>query len=47
VHDGPLLQHSTGPAVRDDHHEDDAHHLDDPADREQSAGWLEHPLGER
>jgi zinc transport system ATP-binding protein len=47
VHDGPLLQDRAEPAVLDDHHDDDAHHLDDPADPEQSAGWLEHPLGER
>ena len=47
VHDGQLLQAgATVPAVPDAH-EDDAHHLDDPADADQSAGWLEHPLGER
>jgi zinc transport system ATP-binding protein len=46
VHDGPLLHPGAAVAVPDSH-DDDAHHLDDPADPEQSAGWLEHPLGER
>jgi zinc transport system ATP-binding protein len=50
VHDGPLLHPGATVAVPDSHdadHDDDAHHLDDPADADQSAGWLEHPLGER
>jgi zinc transport system ATP-binding protein len=54
VHDGPLLHPGTPVAVPDPHDsqdaydsQDDAHHLDDPADPEKSAGWLEHPLGER
>jgi zinc transport system ATP-binding protein len=53
VRDGPLLHAGAAvPAVSQGHdghdgHDEDAHHLDDPADPDQSAGWLEHPLGER
>jgi zinc transport system ATP-binding protein len=47
VHDGALLHPAaTAPGSLDAGH-DDAHHLADPADPDQSAGWLEHPLGER
>jgi zinc transport system ATP-binding protein len=45
VHDGPLPSGATGHGHRG-HRHDDAHHLDDPADPEQDAGWLEHPLGD-
>lgn len=44
VHDGPL--HAVAAGLRRPDHHDDAHHLDDPADPEQDAGWLEHPLGD-
>jgi zinc transport system ATP-binding protein len=45
VHDGPLPSDATGHGHRG-HRHDDAHHLDDPADAELAAGWLEHPLGD-
>jgi zinc transport system ATP-binding protein len=57
VHDGPLHggtslhdpSHRGRPHHGHSHEtsEPDAHHLDDPADPEQSPGWLEHPIGER
>lgn len=49
VHDGPLrdaLAEQAGPDHLVSDHDDDAHHLDDPADPEHDVGWLEHPLGE-
>jgi zinc transport system ATP-binding protein len=45
VHDGPLPSGASGHGRRG-HRHDDAHHLDDPADTDQTAGWLEHPLGD-